>query len=68
MLGVASVKNLIREGKANQIDNVIRTSTDVGMVSLESSLVKLVREGVISMEKAQEYAVFPEEIVRFMKK
>ncbi len=47
---------------------MIRTSSDVGMVSLESSLVKLVREGVISIEKAQEYAVYPEEIVRFMKK
>ncbi len=68
MLGVPSIKNLIREGKTHQIDNVIRTSTDVGMVSLESSLVKLVREGVISIEKAQEYAVYPEEIVRAMKK
>lgn len=68
MLGIPSIKNLIREGKTHQIDNVIRTSTDVGMVSLESSLVKLVREGVISLEKAQEYAVYPEEIVRFMKK
>jgi twitching motility protein PilT len=68
MLGVPSIKNLIREGKTHQIDNVIRTSSDVGMVSLESSLVKLVREGVITLEKAQEYAVFPEEIVRFMKK
>ena len=68
MLGIPSIKNLIREGKTHQIDNVIRTSTDVGMVSLESSLVKLVREGVISIEKAQEYAVYPEEVVRFMKK
>jgi twitching motility protein PilT len=68
MLGVPSIKNLIREGKTHQIDNVIRTSTDIGMVSLESSLVKLVREGVISIEKAQEYAVYPEEIVRMMKK
>ena len=68
LLGVPSIKNLIREGKTHQIDNVIRTSSDVGMVSLESSLVKLVREGVISIEKAQQYAVYPEEIIRFMKK
>ena len=59
MLGVPSIKNLIREGRAYQIDNVIRTSSDVGMVSLESSLVKLIREGVINIEKAQEYAVYP---------
>ena len=68
LLGVPSIKNLIREGKTHQIDNVIRTSSDVGMISLESSLVKLIREGVISIEKAQQYAVYPEEIIRFMKK
>lgn len=67
MLGTPAVRNLIREGKTHQIDNVIRTSADVGMISLEQSLVKLVREGLITMEKAQEYAVHPEEVVRLLK-
>ncbi|MCC7290051.1 type IV pilus twitching motility protein PilT [bacterium] len=67
MLGVPAVRNLIREGKTHQIDNVIRTSLDIGMVSLEQSLVKLVREGLITMERAQEFAVHPEEIVRLLK-
>ncbi len=67
MLGNPAVRNLIREGKTHQIDNVIRTSSDIGMVSLEQSLVKLVREGLITMEKAQEYAVHPEEVVRLLK-
>lgn len=67
MLKNSAVGNLIREGKTNQIDNVIRTSSDIGMVSLEKSLVNLVREGVISVQKAQEYAVFPEEVLRLLK-
>jgi twitching motility protein PilT len=67
MLKNSAVGNLIREGKSNQIDNVIRTSSDIGMISLEKSLVNLVREGVISVQKAQEYAVFPEEILRLLK-
>jgi twitching motility protein PilT len=67
MLGTPAVRNLIREGKTHQIDNVIRTSADVGMVSLEHSLVKLVRDGLITMDKAQEYAVHPEEVVRLLK-
>lgn len=62
-----AVRNLIREGKTHQIDNVIRTSADVGMVSLERSLVNLIREGVISIQKAQEYSVYPEEILRLLK-
>lgn len=67
MLKNSAVGNLIREGKTNQIDNVIRTSSDIGMVSLEKALVNLVREGVISVQKAQEYAVFPEEVLRLLK-
>ena len=67
MLNNAAVKNLIREGKMHQVDNVIRTSADVGMVYLERSLVDLVREGVISVQTAQEYSVHPEEVLRLLK-
>lgn len=67
MLNNSAVSNLIREGKMYQIDNVIRTSSDIGMVYLEKSLVGLVREGVISLQRAQEYAVHPEEVLRLLK-
>jgi twitching motility protein PilT len=67
MLNNSAVSNLIREGKMHQVDNVIRTSSDVGMVYLERSLVDLVREGVISVQRAQEYAVHPEEVLRLLK-
>jgi twitching motility protein PilT len=67
MIANPAVRNLIREAKTHQLDNVIRTSADIGMVSLERSLVSLVREGVISVSKAQEYAVFPEEVLRLLK-
>ena len=67
MIANPAVRNLIREAKTHQIDNVIRTSSDIGMVPLEKSLVALVREGVISVQRAQEYAVFPEEVLRLLK-
>ena len=67
MIANPAIRNMVREGKTHQIDNVIRTSSDIGMVSLERSLVGLVREGVISVQKAQEYAVFPEEVLRLLK-
>lgn len=67
MIANPAVKNLIREAKTHQLDNVIRTSADIGMVSLEHSLVKLVRENLITMDMAQEYAVHPEEVVRLLK-
>jgi twitching motility protein PilT len=62
-----AVQTMIRERKTHQVDNVIRTSADIGMVSLEKSLVQLVREGVISVAKAQEYSVHPEEVTRLLK-
>ncbi|HRY22685.1 MAG TPA: ATPase, T2SS/T4P/T4SS family, partial [Candidatus Dojkabacteria bacterium] len=67
MLNNSAISNLIREGKVYQIDNVIRTSSDIGMIYLERSLVNLVREGVISVQRAQEYAVHPEEVLRLLK-
>ncbi len=67
MLATNAVRNLIREGKTHQLDNVIMTSGDIGMISLEASLVKLVREGLITIERAQEYAARPEEVVRLLK-
>lgn len=67
MLNNSAIKNLIREGKMHQVDNVIRTSADVGMVYLEKSLVGLVREGVITVQAAQEYSVHPEEVLRLLK-
>lgn len=67
MLVTPAIRNLIREGKTHQIDNVIRTSMDVGMKSLEHSLVDLVREGVITVDDAEGIAVHPAEVVRLLK-
>ena len=41
MLGTTAVKNLIREGKIHQLPNVIRTSSEDGMESMDQSLVNL---------------------------
>ncbi len=67
MIATNAVRNLIREGKTHQLDNIIMTSADVGMMSLETSLVRLVRDGSITVEKAQEIAPRPEEITRLLK-
>ncbi|GAB4157407.1 MAG: hypothetical protein Fur003_1130 [Candidatus Dojkabacteria bacterium] len=67
MIATPAIRNLVREAKTHQIDNVIMTSADIGMISIEHSLVKMVREGLITMQKAQEYAVHPEEVTRLLK-
>jgi len=50
MLANSPVRNLIREGKIYQLPNVIRTSRNVGMISLDESLVSLYLKRIISGE------------------
>jgi twitching motility protein PilT len=50
MLGIPAVANLIREGKIYQLPNVIRTSNQDGMKTLDQSLVSLYLKGLISGE------------------
>jgi twitching motility protein PilT len=57
-----AVRNLIRENKIYQIDNVIDTSLAEGMISLERSLINLVHLGEISLEKAIEFSLNPHKI------
>lgn len=64
LLKTPALGSMIREGKSFMIDNLIQTSAELGMVSLESSLAALVRAGKISYEVAQAYALRPELFAR----
>lgn len=66
MLASTAVKTAIREGKSHMIDNIIQTSREVGMISLETSLAELVNEGRVSFDVAQEYALRPQELLRLV--
>jgi twitching motility protein PilT len=68
MVGTAAVRNAVREDKTYQIDNIIQTSADVGMLTLERALVDIVREGKITLEDAQNYTTKPEEVLRLVRK
>ncbi|MBI2075604.1 MAG: PilT/PilU family type 4a pilus ATPase [Candidatus Harrisonbacteria bacterium] len=62
MIVNSAIRNLIRERKAYQIDLVIETSMQEGMVSLNRSLVNLVRGRVITPEAAETYSQNPAEL------
>jgi twitching motility protein PilT len=66
MLATPAVQNLIREQKAHQIDNVIQTSGEMGMMLIETSLLSLIQQGVITAETAREYAFRPDQLDRVM--
>jgi len=51
-----AVENLIRENKSYQIDNVIETSSDQGMITMDKSLIEMVRMGVITVDNAMAFS------------
>lgn len=51
----SAVANLIREGRIHEINSVIETSSDQGMIDLNRYLSDLVRAGDISIENAYLY-------------
>jgi twitching motility protein PilT len=52
-----AIRNLIRENKTPLIDAVIETSAAEGMVTMDSTLAKLYKEGLVSKSNALLYAV-----------
>ena len=66
LLANPALRSLIREGKTHQIDNLILTSQDVGMISLEHSLQTLISAGKITREQALSHTLRPEELLRLL--
>ena len=58
--------NLIREKRTHEIDVVIETGTESGMVDLNHSLIELVRAGEISIENAYQYSLNPKGLERLI--
>lgn len=61
-----AIRNLIRESKNHQIDNVIASSGTEGMLSLDASILRLYQQGRISAQTALDYANTPEQMLRRM--
>ncbi|MBQ7148884.1 MAG: PilT/PilU family type 4a pilus ATPase [Pseudobutyrivibrio sp.] len=59
-----AIRNMIRENKVPQIEGVIYSSDTDEMVSMDSSLYKLVKDGTIDRDTAMEFAVNAEMLGR----
>ncbi|TSC78253.1 MAG: twitching motility protein PilT [Parcubacteria group bacterium Gr01-1014_29] len=62
MIANSAIRNLIRENKVHEIDLVIDTSSQDGMMSLNRSLIDLLRTGDITMETALNHSLNPDEL------
>lgn len=68
LMSTNAVKTSIREGKTHMIDNIIQTSKEVGMISLEEYFASLVNTGKVAYEVAMQYVLRPTELRRYLKK
>ncbi|MBU0974257.1 type IV pilus twitching motility protein PilT [Patescibacteria group bacterium] len=66
LVATSAISNLIREQKTHQIDSVIQTSADKGMILFESYLQQLVQRGAITKEVAMNNAFRPDDMVRLL--
>ena len=61
-----AIRNLIRENKTYQIDNIIQTTVNEGNMLIETSLVNLLNKGLISKEDALRTAFRPDQLARLI--
>ncbi|MEZ5080084.1 MAG: type IV pilus twitching motility protein PilT [Thermoleophilia bacterium] len=66
LMATPAVRNLIREGKTHQIYSMLQTGSQHGMISMDASLVNLVRKGVVTKHLALERAGSPAELKRLL--
>lgn len=66
LLKTPALSSIIRDGKTHLIDNLIQTSGELGMVSLEKSLASLVKSGRIAFETAQNYSIRPDVLAKLV--
>lgn len=61
-----AVANLIREGRTHEVQTVIETGLEHGMIDMNRSLVDLVKKGEITVDNAFAYSINPKGLERLM--
>jgi twitching motility protein PilT len=62
LMATSAVRSLIKEGKTNQIRNVMQTSLREGSQTLERSLSQLLQAGMVAERDARSRSLYPQEI------
>ena len=57
MIANNAIRNLIREGKTHQMQTVIQTGSNIGMQTMDASLIELYKKRIIDQPTLKKYAV-----------
>lgn len=66
MVATPAIRNLIREGKSHQIQSSIQTGANLGMESMDKSLVNLYNKGLITKDNLMKFCIDIEMVKRYV--
>lgn len=66
LINNSAVANLIREKRTHEIQTLIETGLEQGMIDMNRSLAQMVKDGVITIENAFAYSTNPKGLERIM--
>jgi twitching motility protein PilT len=64
MIGTDAIRNLIRDGKTEQIPTYMQTGGQYGMQTMDQALQDLIKSRVVTLEEASSYHTKPKELTR----
>lgn len=64
MTATPAIRNMLRESKAYQLESVISTASEQGMITMDQSILNLVQRGRVSKDTAMLYASNPDWMTR----
>ena len=66
LINNSAVANLIRENRTHEINMIIETGTELGMIDMNRSLLELIRKGEITTENAFNFSNNPKGLERLL--
>ncbi len=66
LINNSAVSNLIRESRTHEIETVIETGLEQGMIDMNRSLVDLVKKGEVTVENAFAHSINPKALERLL--
>lgn len=60
LIATVGARNIVRNAKTEQLNSLLQTNYDIGMMTMDKSLKNLYQQGLISYEDAISRAKFPE--------
>lgn len=66
LINTSAVSNLIREKRTHEVNTVIETGSEHGMIEMNRSLAELVHRGEVTVENAFSYSINPKGLKRLL--